>query len=275
MDDSANSIPDVHYQSIYLKQLSTNPAVLLIVTFIIVIFYWLISSLGDPSNKGIIFMEVLLWGVFVMLVVINGMIYIFNIDIIASTKNLFSGFGEVDLVVDPDDIVGDQSGSVSPVPELKFTKQVFHVPDNKYSYDDSKAICSAYGGRLATWKELDRAYIKGADWCSMGWSDGQMALYPTQYDKWVNLQAIEGHEQDCGRPGINGGYMSDPNAKFGANCYGYKPKITQDESDAMKMAPLYPTTVREKAFDSRVEYWRNKLPEIFVAPFNHNNWSVF
>lgn len=275
MDDSANSIPDVQYQSIYLKQFSTNPAVLIIVTFIIVIFYMLISSLGDPTNKGIIFMEVLLWGIFVMLVVINGMIYIFNIDIIASTKNLFSGFGEVDLVVDPDDIVGDQSGSVSPVPELKFTKQVFHVPDNKYSYDDSKAICSAYGGRLATWKELDRAYIKGADWCSMGWSDGQMALYPTQYDKWVNLQAIEGHEQDCGRPGINGGYMSDPNAKFGANCYGYKPKITQDESDAMKMAPLYPTTVREKAFDSRVEYWRNKLPEIFVAPFNHNNWSVF
>jgi hypothetical protein len=263
------------YKPAYLKQISTNQYALIIITFIILIFYILISSLGEQTSKGVIFMEVLLWGIFVMLIVINGMIYIFDIDIIASIKNMISNFNEPDIVVDPDNIVGDQNVGVSTVPVLKTTKQVFHVPDNKYAYDDAKAICSAYGGRLATWKEIDNAYNKGADWCSMGWSDGQMALYPTQYDKWANLQEIDGHEQDCGRPGINGGYIADPKTKFGANCYGYKPKITQDESDAMKLAPLYPTTVREKAFDSRVEYWRNKLPEIFVAPFNHNNWSVF
>ena len=71
------------------------------------------------------------------------------------------------------------------------TKQVFHIPDNKYDYDNAKAICNAYGARLATVKEMQEAYDEGADWCSYGWSDGQMALYPTQYDKWAKLQKIK------------------------------------------------------------------------------------
>jgi len=77
------------------------------------------------------------------------------------------------------------------------------------------------------------------------WTNGVVS---TQYEKWANLQTIPGHEQDCGRPGINGGYIANPNVQFGINCYGYKPVITPEESDAMKLAPLYPSTVRERAF---------------------------
>ena len=135
------------------------------------------------------------------------MTYIFNTDITASIKNLFSAQPEIDIVVDQED--GDMSGGDAPVPEIKLSKQVFHIPDNKYNYENAKAICNAYGGRLATVKEMQEAYAKGADWCGYGWSDGQMALYPTQYDKWANLQKIKGHEHDCGRPGINGGYISN------------------------------------------------------------------
>ena len=200
------------------------------------------------------------------------MTYIFNTDITASIKNLFSAQPEIDIVVDQED--GDMSGGDVPVPEIKLSKQVFHIPDNKYNYENAKAICNAYGGRLASVKEMQEAYTKGADWCGYGWSDGQMALYPTQYDKWANLQKIKGHEHDCGRPGINGGYISNPNVNFGINCYGYKPKITQQEADAMKMAPQYPKTMREIEFDKRVDYWKDKLPAIEVSPFNHNNWSV-
>ena len=68
--------------------------------------------------------------------------------------------------------------------------------------------------------------------------------------------------------------IKDKNIKFGANCYGYRPKITQEEAEAMRLAPLYPRTRRERAFDKRVDYWRNQLSEIQVAPFNHNNWSI-
>ena len=275
----------VPYQTTYWNDIGTNPIVLLVITVIIIAYYALFATLGVAkgqsasdaamqAGKGIVFMEILLWGVFVLLVLINGMTYIFNIDITASIKNLFSATPEIDLIVDPDDLAGDSTDPITTVPEIKLTKQVFHVPGNKYGYEDSKAICKAYGGRLATWKEINKAFKKGADWCSFGWSDGQMALYPTQYDKWAHLQKIEGHEHDCGRPGINGGYIANPNVKFGINCYGYKPKITQEEAEAMKLAPLYPSTRRERAFDKRVDYWRDNLSEIEVAPFNHNNWSV-
>ena len=285
MDINMNSIMGVPYQTTYWNDIGTNPVVLLIVTVIIIAYYALFATLGVAkgqsasesamqAGKGIVFMEVILWGVFVLLVLINGMTYIFNIDITASIRNLFSATPEIDIIVDPNDLAGDSTDPITTVPEIKLTKQVFHVPGNKYGYEDGKAICKAYGSRLATWMELDKSFKKGADWCSFGWSDGQMALYPTQYDKWARLQKIHGHEHDCGRPGINGGYIANPNVKFGVNCYGYKPKITQEEAEAMKLAPLYPRTRRERAFDKRVDYWRDNLSQIEVAPFNHNNWSV-
>ena len=277
-----NSITGVPYSTNYLNDAATNPMVIIVLAIVIIGYYALFAGLGvakgqssgSEAGSGIVFLEVLLWGVFILLVLMNGMQYIFNTDITASIKNIFSGEPEIDIIVDPDDIAGDMAGGNSPVPEIKLTKQVFHVPDNKYNYENAKAICRAYGGRLATIKEVQEAHDKGADWCSYGWSDGQMALYPTQYDKWAHLQKIEGHEHDCGRPGVNGGYIANPNVNFGVNCYGYKPKITQEEATAMQLAPLYPKTQRERAFDKRVDYWRNKLTEIEVAPFNHNNWSV-
>lgn len=278
-----NSITGVPYTTNYLNDVATNPMVIIVLTVVILAYYALFAGLGMASGKSageaamsagksVVFLEVVLWGVFVLLVLMNGMTYIFNTDITASIKNLFSAQPEIDIVVDQED--GNMSGGDAPVPEIKLSKQVFHIPDNKYNYENAKAICNAYGGRLATVKEMQEAYAKGADWCGFGWSDGQMALYPTQYDKWANLQKIKGHEHDCGRPGINGGYISNPNVNFGINCYGYKPKITQQEADAMKMAPQYPKTMREIEFDKRVDYWKGKLPEIEVSPFNHNNWSV-
>ena len=279
MDINMNSITGIPYSSSNMNNIASNPIVLIVIVVSIIAYYMLFSTLGsisgnvtsNSSGNGIMFMEVLLWGIFVLLVIMNGMTYFFNIDITASIKNIFTSNPEIDIIVDPDNNSGDNN---SIVPELKLSKQVFHVPGNKYGYDDAKAICRAYGGRLANIKEVQKSHDKGANWCSFGWSDGQMALYPTQYDNWAYLQGIEGHEHDCGRPGINGGYIANPNVRFGVNCYGYKPKITQDEALAMETTPQYPITVREKEFDSKVDYWRNHLSEIEVAPFNHNNWSV-
>lgn len=253
----------------FLNELTINPLVVIIIIFVLIIYFSLFSTLewntssSTSTDGNMVFLEVILWGLFVLLIFMNGMTYIFKIDITATIKKLFRSVPEIDIVVDQ-----------SNVPEIKPRKQVFHIPDNKYNYEDSKAICNAYGSRLATWKEIDKAYKKGADWCSMGWSDGQMALYPTQYSKWLNLQSIDGHEHDCGRPGINGGYIDNPNVRFGVNCFGYKPTITEEESEAMKLAPLYPSTVRERAFDKRVDYWRNQLPNLQVSPFNHDTWSM-
>ena len=268
---------------------------LIILVVIIIAVYAIFSSLGDNSSGGSIDssilggetsgntsdnasgktkLDILLWGIFITLVLLNGVSYFFNFNINASLKNLFSGKPELDIIVDPDDIIGDTDKTATSVPELTFRKQVFNVPNNKYNYEDAKAVCRAYGGRLATYKEVEDAYNDGADWCGFGWSDGQMALYPTQMEKWQTLQKIKGHEHDCGRPGVNGGYIANPNVRFGINCYGYKPKITQEETQLMSETSLYPKTQKELDFEKRVYHWKDKISEILVAPFNHNNWSI-
>ena len=268
--------------------LVANPMIIIIVVVIIICYYALFASLGSTSSSPIsstasgssssetLFIEILLWSVFIILVLLNGMAYLFNFDITAGIKNIFSAEPEIDIVVDQ----SSSSSSLSPiepsnaVPEITRQKQVFHIPGNKYTYDDSKAICDAYGSQLATIKEMDESYSKGGDWCSYGWSDGQMALFPTQYDKWNKLQTIKGHENDCGRPGINGGYIANPNVRFGINCYGYKPEINSTETTMMNTSVLYPKTAAEIAFDKKVEYWKTKLSDIIVSPFNNNSWSI-
>lgn len=282
MEVSLNSNNGSPYSYDYLNNIGINPYVLFILIIVVVGYYILFSSLGSsaepissggPSGSGLKILEIILWGLFIVLILLNGMTYIFNTSVTATLKNLFTSTPEVDIVLETDQ---NDSNPLMPssVPEITRKPQVFHIPGNKYTFDDSKAICSAYGGRLATYKEMEDSYKDGADWCSFGWSDGQMAFYPTQTEKWTNLQAIEGHEHDCGRPGINGGYIDNPNVRFGVNCFGYKPKISQQEMEQMGNTPLYPKTNKEIDFDKKVDHWRSKLSEITVAPFNNANWSI-
>jgi hypothetical protein len=161
------------------------------------------------------------------------------------------------------------------VPEIRFKKQVFNVPGNYYNYTNAKALCQAYGANLATYKQIEDSYKSGGEWCNYGWSAGQMALFPTQQNTFDNLQKIKGHENDCGRPGINGGYMVNPQLRFGVNCYGNKPKITSEEEELMKTTTPYPETAEDIAFQKRVDFWKNKVDNILVSPFNYNTWGSF
>ena len=54
--------------------------------------------------------------------------------------------------------------------------EVFHVPNNIYNYEEAKAICKAYDSELATYDQIEDAYNKGANWCSYGWSEGQLSF---------------------------------------------------------------------------------------------------
>lgn len=259
-----------------------NPSIMIILGIVVILYLVLFTSLDSDSNSsssvttssstssasssnifGILFVAVL-----AVLILINGFQYLFGVSIFASISNFFSATPNVDINV----INGDRLAP-TPVPELKLTKQVFNIPGNDYVYGDAKALCKAYGAELATYEQVEEAYNKGGEWCSYGWSEGQMALFPTQQKTYDKLQTIEGHEHDCGRPGVNGGYMANPALKFGANCYGYKPKITKDEEYLMANALPYPRTNKDILLEKRVEYWKNKLSEILVAPFNKNTWS--
>lgn len=154
-----------------------------------------------------------------------------------------------------------------------FGKEVFNIPGNYYTYEQSKAVCEAYNADLATYDQVEKAYNAGGEWCNYGWSEGQMALFPTQQASYDKLQKIEGHEHDCGRPGVNGGYIANPNVKFGVNCYGKKPSQTQYEFDVMKTQKGYPVNEKDILFQKQVDYWKGKINDILVSPFNYNSWS--
>lgn len=222
------------------------------------------NNSNSNSNSNLIYIIVIAF--FILLIFINGFQYFFGIDIIAKLKNIFTGNPEIDIVV-------NNTQPVSTVPEIKLSPQVFNIPGNNYSFPDANALCTAYGARLANYKEIEDSYKNGGEWCNYGWSEGQMALYPTQEKTFNELQKIEGHENDCGRPGINGGYMANPKIKFGVNCFGYKPRMNSTEEDLMANDPIYPKTEKDIIMEKRVEYWKNKLSEIIVSPFNHNTWS--
>ena len=258
----------------YVNNIFINPSVVIILIAVVVVYLVLFMSLGNSNNDSMttsdtdspgLFITIIVVAIFMVLAIINGFQYFFGIDIIASVSNLFSNKPEIDLsvVVPPS----------SPVPEIKLKKQVFNIPGNNYVYPDAKALCTAYGARLASYKEIEDAYNDGAEWCNYGWSDGQMALFPTQQTTYDNLQKIEGHENDCGRPGVNGGYMANPSLRFGVNCYGYKPQMTSQEEALMESSPQYPKTMKDIVMEQRVNYWKNRLTEILVSPFNSQSWS--
>ena len=258
---------------------STNgKLIMLAVLSVTILLYYIIfatvpggtgTSGPSPVTGGAKLLEVIMWGTFIVLLMINGYQYFFNMNIVTSVQGLFSDKPKVDITVQQPE--GDSETSV---PELRYFKQVFHVPGNEYTYDDAKDVCKAFDARLASYDEVEKAYNNGAQWCSYGWSDNQMALFPTQKNTWKKLQGIKGHENDCGRPGINGGFIANPDVQFGINCYGFKPQITAAEADDMKTASIYPKTLKDMEKQQKVAYWQTKLSDILVSPFNNDVWSA-
>lgn len=156
--------------------------------------------------------------------------------------------------------------------------EVYNISNNLYTYEDAKAVCKAMGSRLATYDEIEDAYNNGAEWGTYGWSEGQHAYFPTQKDTWNKLQKVKGHEHDLGRPGVNGGYFSNPNVRFGVNCYGVKPPMTDAEKALMsaKKDHIYPKTKEDLALDAKVEFWKaNKDKMLVLNGYNTNSWSRY
>jgi hypothetical protein len=248
-----------------------NPIIFIIIILIVISYYAFSSNnnlgtTGTTSNSGKVF-GVIIGVILVILLLVNALQYFFSINVTAYIQGLFSPKTTVDIVVD------QSNYQPSAVPEIKYKKQVFNIPGNYYSYDNAKALCTAYGAELASYDQIESAYNKGAEWCNYGWSANQLALFPTQKKTYDNLQTIPGHENDCGRTGVNGGYIANPNVKFGVNCYGYKPKITADEEELMKTATPYPETAEDIAFQKKVDVMKNNLSQILVSPFNQTSWG--
>ena len=111
--------------------------------------------------------------------------------------------------------------------------EVFHVGNNKYTYEEAPAVCETLGARLATEEELKRAWKNGANWCSYGWTQGQKGMFPIQQEYWNTRNCLvkNGEKNPCGEVGINGGVFPTPHHKFGVNCYGKKPERSEAQID--------------------------------------------
>lgn len=156
-------------------------------------------------------------------------------------------------------------------------EEVFNVAAQTLTYKDAQAVCKSYDARLATYDEVEQSYQNGGEWCNYGWSENQMAFFPTQKATWEELQKQPRMKNRCGRPGINGGFIPNDKMKLGANCFGVKPDPTATEESAMKTQyeNNAPMTVEERILEEKSKYWKENRDKLSLNAFNRKKWSAF
>jgi len=272
-DDKGNDMYNI-------LNLNLSPIVFTIFIIILIIFYVIFKSFGNENGdssslKGFSILFLVIWCIFIVLIFGNGLKYFFDLNVKTFMKDLLKPIPKLNFSLNSDkgekyeDDDDDECGYESDTDG----KEVYHIPRNIYTFENAKAMCKAFDSRLARINEVEDAYENGAEWCSYGWSADQMALFPTQLKSWKKYKKIKGHENDCGRPGINGGYIANPNVKYGINCFGIKPKQTKIEKELMKFDNELPTTENENIFNKKVKYYKERLPSILVSSFNKKKWS--
>ena len=146
--------------------------------------------------------------------------------------------------------------------------QVFNVSNNVYTYEEAQKVCAAFDASLANYDQIETSYKNGGEWCNYGWSEGQMAYFPTQKDTWENLQNNPNTKHACGRPGINGGFIDNPYIKFGANCYGKKPP----KPSGWEPSNYYQQCTVTNPEDEEMEKMRNQAK---LNSFSNKKWSRY
>lgn len=226
------------------------------------------------------------WVYLILLIIIMFFIYVLNIEIVDYVyQKGYEWWNGLKDVVNPKPAIVKSSTPVKaspisktpstvPVPEKK---EVFNIGNNLYTYDDAQAICKSYDAKLATYDQVEESYEDGAEWCNYGWSEDQMILFPTQKSTWKELQKDSNKKHSCGRPGVNGGHMSNPYVKFGVNCYGKKPnpnsksKAMFDSNKDSATSVSKPNVVADPA----VEYWKTQKDNMRINSYNKKEWSEF
>lgn len=289
----------IRYTMLLFQDEMNDPNTIFIMTEFLILFYIFVFIFGFSMTKedkafSLHIIELKSWIYLVMLIFICFFIYVLNIEIVDLVY--FEFYRILDswkkLYGDKDDVTSTKvvpkttpAASPSPststvaVPVKTGGQEVFNVSSNQYTYDDAQAICKAYGARLAKYDEIEQAYEAGAEWCNYGWSDGQMAYFPTQKSTWDALQKDPSKQHNCGRPGINGGYINNPAIKFGVNCYGIKPPPNEMEKNmlnsTMVSQPNASSPAAAVTIDANVEKWKRQMDSLTVNSYNHKEWSQY
>ena len=247
-----------------------------------------LTTNDSSTNMIIIVIEVILWAMLIALVYVNMMHYSDeNVSFRTKMENLFNTkLAELEVHADKEKEKEEtkEEAKEETKEETKCVnnggstndgnKEVFHFPDNVHTYSEAQKLCEKHGARLASYDEIERAYNNGANWCSYGWSQEQMALFPTQKAIYNELKKIPGHEYDCGRPGINGGFFNEPKIKFGVNCYGVKPKANKRDENYMHALNHSPA-IRDNVVTGGTSSLKQQEPRKIIAPFNRDKWTAY
>jgi hypothetical protein len=220
------------------------PAILTLVAGVIVIVVMLMLAVTD--FLGFVAFSILI-------AVISFVLYYFGFITLSVTQR------ELDVTYNVNPFAKGQTASV-PAPTLN---EVFYISDNTFTYEQAPLVCKAYGAEIASYSQVEQAYNAGAEWCGYGWSDGGIALFPTQQATWEKMQKDTDPAKriKCGRPGVNGGYF-EPKTKFGVNCYGIRPS---------KPPGSVPST--DPLMDKLMTMLKKNLSSFVIQPFNSKMWA--
>lgn len=287
---SPSTNPDMSSISFPSDNSFTNPLYISIIMVGLILIVTLIVYLGgigsktetnsfgsEPANDNVALKIIVAIVIFLLVIYVTQYIlyYYFSIDITTSIANMFKPNKDptIDININRSDEKPKPPPMPEPEPEPVDQEEVFNIRDNVYTYDDAKMVCDAYDAKLATYSQVEEAYNKGGEWCNYGWSADQLALFPTQKNTYNELMKTKDHKHDCGRPGVNGGYIANPNVRFGVNCYGKKPAMSKEEEEMMKNITPYPKNQKEVEVEETVNKWKNNLDDILVSPFNYSQWN--
>jgi len=276
-----------------------NPVSVFTTTAIIIMFYTFAYLFGIPMDSLTkpMFMSIIEGGAWLLLIIIL-FVDFFKYVLKISFYDLFPFFAPAKS--EPEEVAAapkDDKCKTEPTEDPN--AEVFNISNNKYTYEDAQAICKAYDSTLATYDQIENAYNNGAEWCNYGWSAGQMILFPTQKATWEKLQKVDenkgcvsnptgnrnsgqrnssvtSHKNDCGRPGINGGYIANPYARFGVNCFGKKPAPTDADKVRMiaKQNQVYPKTPAEQVLENKVNYWKENADKFLqINSYSTTAWN--
>jgi hypothetical protein len=260
------------------KEFGQNPYSIFSVILFLVMFYAIIYMVRLPMTKeakpiSIMFIETIAILLFIILLIFDFFKYILKVDLLALLMNSLIDWFNEPLPTETTKPAATAAATTTPAPG----NEVFNIRNNLYTYDEAKSVCSIYGAKLANYDQIEDSYDNGGEWCNYGWSEGQMALFPTQKDTWNKLQKTDNHKNNCGRPGINGGFIANPNIKYGANCYGKKPVAYTADVNRMNAQKntVYPKSKKDVASDMKTEYWKKNSDKLAVNGFNNDKWSEF
>jgi len=267
-----------------------SPLTLISIAFFIFTLYIVIYILAipmDPSGKPVTIsiIENAAWIMFVLVAVSTFLKYVAGVssttfmdDVGSFLKDKAESVSESKQIISSA-VTGENTiaGNVNAAASISVNmNEVFNVGNNMFTYDDAQSVCASYGARLATYDEIESVYNNGGEWCNYGWSEGQTAYFPTQKSTWKTLQKSESTKNSCGRPGVNGGYIEDPNLRFGVNCFGKKPKPTNAELNAIAAGVNIPKTQEDIMLEKKVEFWKaNREKLLKINSYNNNKWSMY